>query len=209
MVSETREPLFVFGASGHAKVVIDIIEKQGQYQIAFLVDDNPNLKGAHVYGYRVIGGREKLSDTMLPAIVAIGDNVARMKVAEWLEGRGFALSIAVHPSAQIARGAVIGAGTVVMASAVVNSDTVIGNNVIVNTCAVIDHDCMIGDGVHVAPGCHLCGNVRIGHGSLIGVGTNVIPGVTIGEGVIVGAGATVISDVQDGAKIVGSPAKPI
>lgn len=209
MVAETGGALFVFGASGHAKVVIDIIEKQNRYRIMFLVDDNPHLKDVLVYGYRVVGGRDVLSDAALPAIVAIGDNAVRLNVAAWLESRGFVLSTAVHPSAQIARGSVVGAGAVVMAGAVINSDVVIGDNVIINTGAMIDHDCVIGDGAHVAPGCRLCGNVRVGRGSLIGVGANIVPGVTVGEGAVVGAGATVISDVPAGAKVVGSPAKPM
>ena len=44
-----KEKIFVFGASGHAKVVIDIIEKQGLYRIAFLVDDDLSLKGTEFF----------------------------------------------------------------------------------------------------------------------------------------------------------------
>lgn len=208
-MAEARGPLFIFGAGGHAKVVIDTIEKQGRYRIMFLVDDNPRLKDVDVYGYRVIGGLDQLTNTAFPTFVAIGDNATRMKVAAWLESSGFTLSTVVHPAAQIARGVVVGAGTVVMAGAVINSDTVIGNNVIVNTGAVIDHDCTIGDGAHVAPGCHLCGNVRVGRGCLIGVRVNIVPGASVGAGAVIGAGATVISDVPAGAKAIGTPAKPM
>ena len=48
-----KEKIFVFGASGHAKVVIDVIEKQALYEIAFLVDDDLSLKGTDFFGYPV------------------------------------------------------------------------------------------------------------------------------------------------------------
>lgn len=205
-----KEQIFVFGASGHAKVVIDIIEKQGLYEIAFLVDDDPVLKDTDFYGYHVIGGKQELLDTrdqISGGIVAIGSNRARIAVAQWLSENGYDLVSVVHPSAQLARGTIIGSGTVVMAGAVINSDTSIGNNVIINTKASIDHDCIIGDGVHIAPGVILCGTINIGAGTFVCAGATIIPNLTIGSSVIVGAGSTVIRDVPDNVTVVGSPAK--
>lgn len=205
-----REKIFIIGAGGHAKVVIDIIERQGLYDIAFLVDDDPGLKGIEIYDYPVIGGSAELlqqRQRIVGGIVAIGNNRARCKVAAWMIHNSFDLVAAIHPSAQLARGVTVGKGTVVMAGAVINSDTRIGNNVIVNTRASIDHDCIIGDGVHIAPGTTLCGSVTVGDGSFICAGVTVIPNRYIGCGVTVGAGSTVIRDVPDGVTVVGSPAK--
>lgn len=205
-----KEKIFVFGASGHAKVVIDIIERQNLYEIAFLVDDALALRGRQTYGYPVIGGKEELLDSGIHSgIVAIGSNRARREVAAWLRKRGFDLVSAVHPSAQIARGVTVGSGTVIMAGAVINSDTSIGRDVIVNTRAGIDHDCSIGEGVHIAPGATLCGTVKVGDGSFVCAGATIIPNLTIGNDVTVGAGATVIRDVEAGLIIAGSPAMPL
>ena len=77
----------MFGASGHAKVVIDIIERQGLYGVAFLVDDDPTLKGTDFFGYHVIGGRQELLQArgqIIAGIVAIGSNSARSSVSGWL-----------------------------------------------------------------------------------------------------------------------------
>lgn len=205
-----RRKIFVYGASGHAKVVLDIIERQGLYEVVCLVDDDPVLKGTQVYGYQVIGGKADLvshREVVDGGIVAIGSNPARIKVAAWLQEEGFGLVTAVHPSAQLARGVDIGAGTVVMAGAIINSDTLIGNNVIINTRAGIDHDCCIGAGVHIAPGVTLCGAVHVGDGSFICAGTTIIPNLRVGRNVIVGAGATVIKDVPDSVTAIGSPAR--
>lgn len=206
------EKIFVFGASGHAKVVIDIIEKQGLFQIAFLVDDNPALKETDFYGYRVIGGKQELlavRSQVSGGIVAIGSNRARIAVAEWLDKTGMDLVTVVHPSAQLARGTIVGGGTTIMAGAVINSDTCIGKNVIINSRASIDHDCVVGNGAHIAPGATLCGTVTVGDGTFICAGTTIIQNLNIGSDVVVGAGSTVIRDVPDKVTVAGSPAKII
>ena len=207
-----KEKIFIFGASGHAKVVIDIVERQGLYEIAFLVDDDPALRGTGFFGYPVVGGKgEALARENAPskAIVAIGNNLARERISFWLDENGFRRVSAVHPSAQIGRGVQIGAGTVIMAGACINSDAVVGENVIVNTRASVDHDCVVGDNVHIAPAVTLCGSVNVGNCSLVCAGTVVIPNIKIGRNVIVGAGATVIKSITDGLTVVGTPAIPM
>ena len=203
-----KEKIFVFGASGHAKVVIDIIERQGLYDLVFLVDDDVALKGQQVYGYTVLGGKkELLTSEVRKGIVAIGSNRARRAVADWLVANRFELVTAIHPSAQLARGVTVGSGSVIMAGAVINSDTAIGYDVIVNTQASIDHDCNIGDGVHLAPGSTLCGTVTVGEQAFVCAGATIIPNLTIGKSTTIGAGSTVIKNVPDDVIVVGSPAK--
>jgi len=205
-----RDRIFVFGASGHAKVVIDVIERQGLFDIAFLVDDDPGLKGGQCYGYPIVGGKQDLlaaRDRVQGGIVAIGSNRARVAVARWLTEQRFPLVSAIHPQAQLGRGVSVGAGTVIMAGVVINSDSSIGCNVIVNTRAGIDHDCSIGDGVHIAPGATLCGTVGVGAASFVCAGATIIPNLSIGQGAVVGAGSTVIRDVPERALMAGSPAR--
>ena len=210
---KAKEKLIVFGAGGHAKVVIDIVEQQGAYEIAGLLDDDPRHHGSDFFGYAVLGGREQLpalyAAGLRHAIVTIGDNASRAAVAAHLVQQGWRFAIAVHPRASIGRGVTIGPGSVVMAGCVVNADTALGAQVIVNTGATVDHDCRVEDAVHIAPGCHLCGGVSIGWGSLLGAGTVVTPGLSIGRDAVVGAGSTVIRDLADRAKVSGSPAKPL
>ncbi len=210
MGAENKIKIFVFGASGHAKVVIDIIERLGIYEIAFLVDDNSVLKGTGFFGYPVFGGRDDLlSMSVRPSrgIVAIGNNQIRSTVALWLEDNGFQLISAVHPSVCLGRGVTVGTGSVLMATAVVNSDTCIGRNVIVNTRASIDHDCVIGDNVHLAPGSTLCGSVSVDSNSFVCSGATVIPNLTIGKNVTIAAGATVVKNVPDNVTVAGIPAR--
>lgn len=211
---ESDKCIFIFGASGHAKVVIDVVEKQDTMRIGFLADDNAGLHGHEFFGYLVIGDRQWLLKQDIYSgmnyIVAIGNNKIRHEIANWLELHGFAAaSPIIHPSAQLGRGAIIGAGTVLMAGSVVNSDTSIGRNSIVNTGAKVDHDCIVGDAVHIAPGATLCGGVSVGDGAFVGAGAVVLPNIRIGKNGTVGAGAIVLRDVLDGMVVVGNPARKL
>src|SRR5688500_8015690 len=106
--------LFVFGASGHAKVVIDAIERSGR-EVLFVCDDAREKHGTRLLGHPVVKGREELlarrTETRV-GIVGIGDNSARMRVAEWLLENECALAQVVHPSASIGREVEIEDGTV-------------------------------------------------------------------------------------------------
>ena len=195
-----RKPLVLFGASGHAKVVIDIVEKGGGYRVVHLVDDSPKLKGKTFFGYQVKGTTQEFIDAAkakhAQVLVSIGNNAVRVRIAQRLRDAGFALATLVHPQASVGRGAKIGAGTVVMAGAVVNSDAAIGENVIINTGASVDHDCVVGDGAHIAPGVRLCGGVHVGAETLVGVGSVAVPGVRIGANLVIRAGSVLTEDVK-------------
>ena len=50
--------MYLYGASGHAKVIIDIL-KANQIEIEGLVDDNPEIN--ELLGYPVFHGKEDIS----------------------------------------------------------------------------------------------------------------------------------------------------
>ena len=121
--------------------------------------------------------REMAAGRIEGAFVAIGDNAARKREAEALQG--YRHAILIHPSAVVSPSAAIGAGTVIMAGVIVQTAARIGEHVILNTGCTVDHSCVIGDYAHIAPGAHLCGHVEIGEGTLVGVGVGIAPGCKI------------------------------
>lgn len=192
--------MILYGASGHAKVIIDILEANGQ-KIDFIVDDNPSL--TELLGYEVRRNTGEYDE----AIISIGSCEIRKKVVEGLKVGKYATS--VHPSAVVSPRATIDEGTVVMQGAIVQSCAKIGKHCIVNTGASVDHDCEIGDFVHVAPHATVLGGVKVGEGSWIGAGAVVKQYITVGKNCMIGAGAVVLHDVPDGATVVGVPGKQI
>ena len=121
----------------------------------------------------------------------------------------FSFVTAIHPSASIARGVTIGAGSVLMAGVVVNSDSRIGGFCVLNTKSALDHDCEMGDFSSLAPGVTIGGKVSIGAFSAISLGANIIHGVNIGEQTVLGAGSVALKDIPDHSVAHGVPAKVI
>jgi sugar O-acyltransferase (sialic acid O-acetyltransferase NeuD family) len=201
--------VIVYGASGHGKVVADILRACG-VEVEGFVDDDP-LKSAEVSGLKILGDAKWLAERAArePVAVAlgIGDNFARRAVAERSVMAGVQLLTAVHPSATIAPSAKISPGVVIMAHAVVNADAVMGRGAIINTAAIVEHDCNVGNFAHLSPKVAIGGNVQIGDLAWLGIGSTVIPGVNVGMGSIIGAGATVLHDVDDWVVAVGTPAR--
>ena len=52
----TAMPLAILGAGGHARVVIDIVERIGAHRIVGVFDDDSAKRGTQVSGYEVLGG---------------------------------------------------------------------------------------------------------------------------------------------------------
>jgi len=195
-VEKTME-IYLYGAGGHAKVILDIFYQQGKSIKAF-IDDNPSSAIAQIHGvpiYRTPEALPTISRENSKWIIAIGNNRIRQQIALKLENQGYSFTTAIHPSARIALGVEISPGTVVMANTVINTDTKIGNHAIVNTGALIDHDCNIDDYSHISPGCTLCGHVKIGKSVLLGANTTISPCIEIGDGTNCSPGSTIIESL--------------
>lgn len=208
-----RKRIVVFGAGGHAKVVLDILDRMGVYEVVGLLDDNAELVDTIRNGYHVLGGQEKLSslfhDGIEQMIVALGDNQQRKRVYDAAKRLGFTFCSAIHPSAQVGSNVLIGEGALLVAGVVVNVDACIGDNVIVNTGTSVDHDCRIEAHVHLSPGVHLAGRVTVGESTHVGIGAVILPSVVVGKNCIVGAGSVVREHVPSGMIVAGNPAKII
>lgn len=203
------ENIIIIGASGHAKVIIDIIEKQGKYNIVGLLDDSFDKKGTDFLGYKIIGNVTENVIRFNSGIVAIGDNYTRYLIVSKIKSLNpsFTFVSAIHPFTAIAKHVSIGCGTVAMAGTIINNDTTIGKHCILNTKASVGHDNKVGDYVTVGPGATLGGNVTIGDFSNISIGANIKHGVSIGKETVIGAGATLLNDVPDNVVAYGTPAK--
>ena len=201
--------IIVIGSSGHAKVIIDAINKGGHYEVIGLIDDYRPI-GECTLGIPIIGRVSdiaSLNDINCNYVIAIGDNKDRnMVYSKLLELRLNYINV-IHPSAVIGSEVDIGVGNFIAAGAIINSGTIIGNHCIVNTGAQLDHDNMIKDFVSIAPKAALAGNVTVGRGSYIGIGSSVIEKIDIGNQTIIGAGSVVTRNIPRFKVAYGSPCK--
>lgn len=196
--------VYVIGAGGHAKVVLSTLRSL-EVPVSAIFDDDRGRHGQAMQGVPIAGAVSDIATApRRRAVIAVGDNHARMAIAQTVDLPWFTV---VHPRASVDSTAVLGAGTVIMDGAIVQADARVGAHCIVNTGASIDHDCEIGDYTHVAPGARVAGEVRIGSGALLGIGSTVIPGRRVGDASVVGAGAAVVTDIPAGVTALGVPAR--
>ncbi|MFH1868850.1 MAG: acetyltransferase, partial [Candidatus Omnitrophota bacterium] len=209
-----KKKIVIWGASGHALVVSDIIRLRGEYEIAGFLDNlNPGRHKSEFCGSTILGGPEELDDFKKKGISYIifgfGDNNARIRLSRVAKEKGMKLAAAIHPKAVIAGDVLIGCGSVVCAGTVVNPGSSIGENTIINTSASIDHECSIGEGAHIGPGVCLGGKVKIGKAAWICIGSTVKDGISVGAGSMIGAGSLVLDDIPSGVIAYGAPAKVV
>lgn len=195
-----KDIIFV-GFGGHAKSVIDSIEKAGQYKIIGYTDV---AHGKDYRGYPYLGGDDVLQQYFdrgikyaFVSVGYMGKGDLRCRLYEKVKCIGYSLPTIIDVSAQIAEDVRIGEGSFIGKGAIINSDTAIGKMCIINSGAIVEHDCEVDEFSHISVGTVLCGNVNVGRSAFVGANATVIQGRTIGNHCIVGAGTVVRRDLED------------
>lgn len=195
--------VIIVGASGHGKVIADIVINCGDKVVGFLDDDQSKKEFC---GYKVLGTSDTFNNYPdCEFVIAIGNADIREKIAEKMNGVNW--YTAIHPKSVISKfDTVIGEGTVVMANAVINPGAKIGRHCIINTASVIEHDNVIEDFAHVAVGAKLAGEVHVGKRTWVGIGASVVQCTKVCDDCMIGAGAIVVKDIKEAGTYVGVPA---
>lgn len=199
--------IVIIGASGHGKVIADIVASSGNIVKGFLDDDN-DIQEKEIIGFPVLG---KIADYVnykeCEFVIAIGNPYVREKIANELPVKWYT---AIHPNAIISKLDVeIGEGTVIMANAVVNPSAKIGKHCIINTGAIVEHDNILDDYVHLSPNVTLAGIVKVGKSTHIGAGSCTKQVLNIASDCVVGAGSVIVRDITESGTYVGVPARKI
>ncbi len=209
----SKPRVVIFGVSGHAKVIVDIIESSHSFELAGFIDNDTPI-GTNVLGYEVIGNDPALPQLMdshkfNSGVIGIGDNFLRSRVADFVNSltTGFQFVNCIHPSAHISKHCHMGRGNVVMAGVAINPSTSIGNHCILNTNSSLDHDCTMENYSCLAPNAAVGGNCRLGEFAYIGIGTSVFHNVSVGRNCIVGGGSLVNRDTKADSVFFGNPAR--
>jgi len=168
--------ILLIGGGGHCKSVIDVIEQEGKYKIAGIIDKK-ELMGQEVLGYNVIGcddDLKKLFTKYKYALVTVGQiksNHLRIKLFTLLKEIGYELPVVISPLAYVSKHAKIEEGTVVFHHALVNAGAKVGINCIVNSKALIEHDATIEDHCHISTATVINGGVVVKENTFVGSNT--------------------------------------
>lgn len=124
--------------------------------------------------------------------------------------------------AHVMPGARIGAECNICDHTYIEDGVVVGDRVTVKSGVYLWQGTIVEDDVFIGPQATFtndrfprsrqpwtCEGIRIRRGATIGAGAVLLPGLTVGEHAMVGAGAVVLGDVDDGAVVVGNPARVV
>jgi len=213
MSSSEKSKLLVLGTGSQAKIVIDLLEEVGTYELAGCASGDPNAP-ATISGYPFLGDWESLpeirSGGVTHAAIGIGGwtgNELRKEIYERAKRSGFEIVTAIHPTAIIARSATVGEGSVIMAGATLQNHVTMGRNNIMFGNSIIGHEAVLKDHVLVSGGVTVGGCTLIGEGVVLAIGSTVVSNMKIGENVFVAPGAVVTNDIPSNTKVFGIPAR--
>jgi sugar O-acyltransferase (sialic acid O-acetyltransferase NeuD family) len=213
-----REKIILIGGGGHCKSCIDVIQAEGRFDIAGIVESSGfqlTDAGHQIVGYPVIGTDENLPELIRlykNALITVGQiqhPMVRMKLFSLVGELGGKLPVIVSPNAYISRTALIGAGTIVMHHAVVNTEANIGVNCILNTGSLIEHEATVGDHCHISTYAILNGQCKVGSRTFIGSRTVLSNNIEIAEDVLVSAGSVVLRSLDKPGIYIGNPLRKI
>jgi sugar O-acyltransferase (sialic acid O-acetyltransferase NeuD family) len=203
-----------WGATGQAKVLFEAISGIGINLVA-LIDNRPipsPIAGLPVFSdtngfHKWMLQQDRKLNIHYAIAVGGGKGKDRIGLMRSLDEMGLKPLTIVHPTAFVAKDAILAPGCQILAQSAVCAQAQIGRSVIINTSSSVDHDTIVGDGSHIAPGAHIAGEVIVEDGVFVGIGAVVLPRIRIGKYATVGAGAVVTKDVPSGVTVVGNPAK--
>jgi sugar O-acyltransferase (sialic acid O-acetyltransferase NeuD family) len=206
--------IILIGGGGHCKAAIDVIEAEGRFSIAGILEQ-ADAKHTEVLGYPVLGTDGDLSrflERYPAALITIGQvktSQPRARTFAAAEAAGAELPTLISPRAHVSPHACVGAGTLVMHGVVVNAAARVGRNCILNSLSLVEHDAIVGDHCHISTGARVNGDVIVEEGCFIGSGAVLKNGITIGAGSVIGAGCLIRHNIPSGSFLKETPKRPI
>lgn len=203
-----KNSLILIGGGGHCKSCIDVIEQEGRFAIAGILDKT-ELVGTRVLDYPIIGTDEEIPRLVpdhyfLITVGHIKSPSTRMAIYTKLKETGARIATIVSPRAYLSSHARLGEGSIVMHGATINAGATIGNNCIINSHALVEHDAIIRDHCHIATGAIINGGVAVHEQTFIGSRVMTREYITIGAESFVAGGMNIYRDLPKQSRVTPS-----
>lgn len=193
--------ILIIGAGGIGRetawIIEEINEVKPTWNLLGYIDENSEMHGKELNGYKVLGGLEVLEklEEKPYVVVAIANCSVKKSIVTKL-GEKYNFATIIYPTVKVSKFIQIGQGTIIYPGVTLTVNTKIGNHVLISGNCGIGHDTVIGDYSSVLWGSNFSGYDTVGESCFIGVGTKVIQGINISKENKISAGITVLEDVK-------------
>lgn len=203
--------LILMGAGSFGRELINWAfdaAEQGGAALSGYLDANMHALDKEVYALPWLGTFDDYQPQEGDRLVlAIADPVLKQALVEKMLAKGARFARLIHPTAVVARTAILGEGVVLCPHSLVSADARVGDFVAVNAMSSVGHDVVVGDYSTLSGHVDLTGFVQVGEACFFGTGAKVLPKVKIGARAKIGAGATIMRTVPENAVMYVPPAK--
>ena len=208
MKIKLKKKIIIIGGNGHAKSIIDILSRNGDFDkiYGYVDKKKTNIKLNYLGNDKNILNIKKKEKYLL--IIAIGINTnLRAKIYDKYK-KYFKFLTLIDKTAVVSSFAKIKEGSVIFPLSYVGPYAQINENVVIHTKASVEHDVKIEKNSYIGPGSIICGNCIIKKNTLVGGGSFLKEGIKIEQNNIIGAGSIVLKNFLKKNRILfGNPAK--
>lgn len=207
--------LVIIGTGGVGRETAQIVEEinsiNKEWNLLGFIDDNKDLIGKKINGYRVIGNRVHLNcfEKEVYVVIAIANHFIKEDLVKYLTNENIKYATIIHPTVKLSKTVKVGEGCIIYPGVIMTVNINVGNHVIISPKCGIGHDSNIEDYVTLLWNVNVSGNENIREGATLGSGCTIIQGLEIGKNSYVGAGSVVIRDIEENKTAVGVPTKYI
>ena len=193
--------ILIIGAGGIGRetawIIEEINEVKPTWNLLGYIDENSEMHGKELNGYKVLGGLEVLEklEEKPYVVVAIANCSVKKSIVTKL-GEKYNFATIIYPTVKVSKFIQIGQGTIIYPGVTLTVNTKIGNHVLISGNCGIGHDTVIGDYSSLLWGSNFSGYDTVGESCFIGLGTKVIQGINISKENNISAGITVVEDVK-------------
>ena len=165
--------IILLGGGGHCRSCIDVIEQEGVFNVAGIVEKFTG-ESNEVLGYPIVGTDDdlkKLREKYDYAFITVGhikSNAIRKKLFNKLEELNFKIPIIISPNAYVSKHAQVEKGSIIMHHALINAGAKVEKNCIINSKALIEHDSIIKQHTHISTGAIVNGGVVVKENTFYG-----------------------------------------
>lgn len=142
-------------------------------------------------------------------VLAIGDPVAKDRIACRLAALGGHFAKVIHPTAVVAIGSHLGEGVVVGPHSYIATNAQLGNFSSVNSLSGVGHDAIVGQSCTISSQVDIMGEARLGERVFVGSGARILPRIKVMEHCKIGAASVVVKNLKAHSSVYAAPARKI